>query len=170
MKRIISLALLAALLCLPACGAPKPQQEPTPLTFKTGFQINTRGGREDLSYTAQIVRSKRSLDAYYKNDQDANKEAYLSALKKYDRAFFRDKVLLLITKAEDSSSNSLQMLDLSLPAKKDQLEVRMLHILPKAAADNTALWVIAVELDKNAIPKSRSFPVTVQFIDYDRKG
>jgi len=176
MKRIIGFALLAALLGLPDCGAPEPAQEPTPLAFDTGFQINTHGYREDLpgSYTSLLVRSREFLDAYYTGDQDGSKSAYLPALEKYDDAFFSDKVLLLITKAEGSGSISLQVLDVSLRAEMDRLEVRVLRVLPEVGTADMALWVIGIELDKSAIPEGLSphgnFPVTVEFIDYNRKG
>ena len=171
MNRIIGFALLAALLGLPACGVPEPPSGPTLLAFDIGFQINTHGYVEGEfgSYTALLLHSREDLDVYYNGDMDGNKNAYLSALEKYNGAFFQDKALLLITRAEGSGSISLQVLDVSLRAEMDRLEVRVLRNLPEMGTGDMARWVIGLELDKNAIPEGLSphgsFPVTVEFID-----
>lgn len=130
--------------------APVPAQDT--LAFEVGFQINTHGyvegegaQREALLYTRQ------ALESFYESDPDGNKHLYQPGLAKYDDAFFRGKVLLLLVRREPSGSNTLEVHGVTL--ESGRLEARVARVAQEAGTMDMARWVIAVELDKNALPQ-----------------
>jgi len=130
--------------------APVPSQDT--VAFGIGFQINTHGYVEgEGAQREALLYSRQALAVFYESDPDSNKHLYQPSLTKYDDAFFRDKALLLLVKQEPSDSNTLEVHDVIL--ESGRMEARVARVAQEAGTMDMARWVIAVELNKNALPE-----------------
>lgn len=123
--------------------------------------IRTDGYQEGAQYPrVTVIRSVTELDAYY----EANKERYnlekredpasdstigfLNACEKYDDAYFKDRILLLILLEEGSGSIRHQVTGVTaFTDGVERLAVRIDTITPEVGTCDMAEWHLFVEIE-----------------------
>jgi hypothetical protein len=152
MLRILaSVFLWLSLLQFPCIGHDS-QAAARQIPYTPGFQVNTHV-REKTDDDAIIITSRTALRAYLLTYGDVN-NLLAPQLTRYDRAWFRNNALVLITRTEGSGSIRHTITDLAL--RCCELTVYFERSLPGMGTDDMAAWVFALEAQKSDIRAARS--------------
>ncbi len=126
-----------------------------PVRYSDRF-IRTDGYLEGASYpSVKIIRSVGELNAYYESYRDVyyldhveNPEyhgsiGFADACKKYDEAYFKDRILLMVLVKEESGSirHSVKRMEMN----DGKMIVSIDSIVPGACTKDVAIWHILLE-------------------------
>ena len=157
---LAALALCAAVLsaCIQPTALPEPSSLPSPQPTATSTQIaekhlpfsaryyRTNGSVDGKTPVVTLIQSTQEAKAY----NDANKGTYAMpsyALDRYDDAFFRDGVLVVVLLEEPSGSYRHKVTD--VVRTDDRTKVMIRRIKPDGAATaDMAQWHIVVVLSR----------------------
>ena len=179
-KRIAIIATLFCILGLTGCGSKENQDlpsqgasEPDAYAFEAQY-IRTNGYSEDRSYPYHVViDSKEELEAYYEANKDLydleRKEkvysdttiGFLDACDKYDKEYFKDRILLMVLLEE--GSGSIRHKVERTAANDNGITVDITTIVPEIGTDDMAQWHILIE-PKAGVYAENEDDITV-FID-----
>ena len=110
--------------------------------------IRTDGYHEDVQYpVVKLIRSAQELEEYYEANRDRySMDGFASACDRYDEAYFRDRILLLVLTEAGSGSVRYQVADVEPEgANGDELAVAIDVITPEVGTCDMAEWHILIE-------------------------
>lgn len=136
--------------------------------------IRTNGYQEGMKYpVVKVIRSVEELNAYY----NANKDHYnlerndkvemyedetigfLNACEKYDEAYFKEQVLIMVLLEEPSGSIRHEVQGVSLTEedvgedglKQTKMMIQIERLVPALGTDDMAMWHILIEPEKGVV-------------------
>ena len=136
---------------VPECGygpAPEPGQ-PLPSGFNARY-LRTDGYNEDVTYpVVTVVHSVAELNEYYEANKDRyNMSAFPAACERYDEAYFRDRILVIVV--TEAGSGSIRYQVTGVAQDGDILNVDIDILDPGMGTCDMAEWHILIEPEKGA--------------------
>ena len=126
---------------------PTARQRPSPVGFVARY-IRTDGYHEDVHYpVVKLIRSAEELNAYYEDNAGRyDLRGFAPACDRYDEAYFRDRILLLVLTEAGSGSVHYRVAGVE-PAgvNGDELSVAIDVITPDVGTCDMAEWHILIE-------------------------
>jgi len=161
-KKIILTLLICTVTFLIGCQSTPENNLKKELTLDFDVQyIRTDGYVDGASYPMiTVINSAQELNEYYAINRDTydldKKEkvysdttiGFLDAVDKYDDAYFKDNILVLVLLEEGSGSIRHKVSDVK--RNDNNIEIGIKRIVPEIGTSDMAEWHIMVELKREA--------------------
>lgn len=107
--------------------------------------LRTNGYQKDVAYpVVKIIRSVEELNEYYEANRDSyDMRSFRDACEKYDEAYFRDRILVMVLVEAGSGSVRYQVTDAALNGETLVVDIDV--IAPEAGTCDMAEWHILIE-------------------------
>lgn len=179
MKKLIA-ALLCTVLCfsLVSCNVNTTDKKSIELEFSS-THVRTNGYHEDVKYpVVKLVRSVDELEHYYNLNKDRYSLGrrdpadshyvdytigFLDACDKYDEAYFKENVLLLVL-LEEGSGSIRHSVD-SVQKTDDKIRVNISRISPEIGTCDMAEWHVFVDLSEKDVTYDTEVEVLIDGIN-----
>ncbi len=156
--KVTVVMLVCILFLLSGCNSTGINAGLLELDFKAQY-IRTNGYVEGIKYPiVTIIKSTDELERYYLDKKDTydlerrteiysdTTTGFLNAIDKYDNAYFKDSILILILLEE--GSGSIRHTVKGAKDKQGLVEIAIERITPEIGTDDMAEWHIMIELKK----------------------
>jgi len=159
-KIIVVVLLICTVISLVGCQRDSQDnlQQELDINFNAQY-VRTDGYLDGVSYpVVTMIDSRIELDNYYNENKDSyylermeNADSdttigFLDATYKYDDAYFKDNILVLVLLEEGSGSVRHKVL--GVKGNKNSTDIAIKRIVPEIGTDDMAEWHIMVELKR----------------------